>query len=599
MWGAAAALRVDAAGWGGARVRALARATMAQGDAYVLEGDRMLFGIDAGASGASSRAPIGGAAKGAPPAPAAAAAAAAKYERAAATGNVAAMVRLAALALRARPEARGDDAGDALPPRNLRAARKWLERAAESGSADAHLALGKMFEESPEADASTPAPHEDAGARSAKDAAGGGDAAGWEPTVGETPAAARDHAAAAKHYGKAADAGLVDAKAALGYLYETGLGVRQNAARAVQLYREAAEKGHAKAQNNLGSMYFQGSGGLTQDPAKAVEWYRRAARGGSGSAANNLGICYEDGIGVDADPTKAEELYARAAAAGNMHAQNNIAYMKVANRDYAAAELWFRRAAEQGSHDALHNLGGMAEHGLGMPVSLELAVHLYDRASAGGSEASAAAAEGAKAAMEARTGEMAAAEANIAELARAREDLKAAQASIVTLEAAAARGAAANAQAAADKAALEAQVTDLKQLNDTFRSLSRNHSMKSNGSDGSSGMGANGSMQMLTTGSAQGQSLRPMGGHAKVRSRGLRACLRAHVSAKAIARANDMCGRRLSRARADIDACADTTVHMPTPMLYFGCTRTCRASKSSLSRRTAVGETSCSGLSIL
>ena len=56
-------------------------------------------------------------------------------------------------------------------------------------------------------------------------------------------------------------------------------------------YREAAEKGDAKAQFNLGNCYFNGWG-VSKNMAEAVKWYKKAARQGipnAKKALNNLG----------------------------------------------------------------------------------------------------------------------------------------------------------------------------------------------------------------------------------------------------------------------------------------------------------------------
>ena len=49
---------------------------------------------------------------------------------------------------------------------------------------------------------------------------------------------------------------------------------------AVESFKFAAERGHAKAQFQLGKCYYDGTG-VEKDNAKAVEWLRRAAYGDS------------------------------------------------------------------------------------------------------------------------------------------------------------------------------------------------------------------------------------------------------------------------------------------------------------------------------
>lgn len=53
---------------------------------------------------------------------------------------------------------------------------------------------------------------------------------------------------------KEAQAGDPDAQYNLAYLYENGLGVPKNEAKALELYQQAADQGHSAAQNNLDAM---------------------------------------------------------------------------------------------------------------------------------------------------------------------------------------------------------------------------------------------------------------------------------------------------------------------------------------------------------
>jgi len=53
---------------------------------------------------------------------------------------------------------------------------------------------------------------------------------------------------------KEAQAGDPDAQYNLAYIYENGLGVPKNEAKALELYQQAADQGHSRARNNLNSM---------------------------------------------------------------------------------------------------------------------------------------------------------------------------------------------------------------------------------------------------------------------------------------------------------------------------------------------------------
>lgn len=93
--------------------------------------------------------------------------------------------------------------------------------------------------------------------------------------------------------------------------------------------------------------------------------YRKATDAGNASAMNNLGICHEDGLGVSTSREVAARLYHEAAALGNVHAQSNLAYLYAGQQQWSEASRWFRRAAQEGSADAMYNLGKLYEAGLG------------------------------------------------------------------------------------------------------------------------------------------------------------------------------------------------------------------------------------------
>ena len=84
---------------------------------------------------------------------------------------------------------------------------------------------------------------------------------------------------------------------------------------AMQEFQPLAKQGDARAQFNLGAMYFNGWG-VPQDYPEAVKWYSLAAEQGDADAQFILGFMYGTGSGVP--------------------------------QDYIAAERWYRLAAEQG-----------------------------------------------------------------------------------------------------------------------------------------------------------------------------------------------------------------------------------------------------------
>jgi TPR repeat protein len=69
-------------------------------------------------------------------------------------------------------------------------------------------------------------------------------------------------------------------------MYQRGLGVQQDFAEAVRLYRNAADQGEPLAQNNLGIMYATGQG-IPKDNVQALMWFSLAASAGNQIAAGN------------------------------------------------------------------------------------------------------------------------------------------------------------------------------------------------------------------------------------------------------------------------------------------------------------------------
>ena len=122
----------------------------------------------------------------------------------------------------------------------------------------------------------------------------------------------------------------------------------QNAAK---YYRKAAERGHAKAQINLGWCYENGNG-VDKDLKQAVEWYSKAAEQGDAIAQCNLGVCYHNGTGVGKDLKQSVEWFRKAAEQGNVKAQVYLGgcyyYGIGVKEDDNQAEYWWREANKQG-----------------------------------------------------------------------------------------------------------------------------------------------------------------------------------------------------------------------------------------------------------
>ena len=159
---------------------------------------------------------------------------------------------------------------------------------------------------------------------------------------------------------------------------------------AATLFRDAAEKGHAKAQYNLGVCYKDGTG-VTQDFVLAVKWYRKAAEQGELMAQFCLGCCYGEGVGVKQDYYDAVKWYRKAAENGNAEAQCNLGgcYERGhgVTQNYIMAVKWYRKSAEQGCPQAQCNLGVCYERGIGVNKDYDEAEKWYGKAAERGNKA--------------------------------------------------------------------------------------------------------------------------------------------------------------------------------------------------------------------
>ncbi|MGB3739433.1 MAG: tetratricopeptide repeat protein [Pontixanthobacter sp.] len=116
---------------------------------------------------------------------------------------------------------------------------------------------------------------------------------------------------------------------------------------------ELAEKNHAGALYHLGMMYLTGTS-VQLDRKRAVEYFRKSYAQGDPLAAYKLG-CFYDGqyqlLPVDFD--RALKLKLIAAQEGYALAQQDVARLYARQNDIEQAKMWLKRAADQGTADAL------------------------------------------------------------------------------------------------------------------------------------------------------------------------------------------------------------------------------------------------------
>lgn len=178
--------------------------------------------------------------------------------------------------------------------------------------------------------------------------------------------------------------GDLDAQGSLARLYANGWGVMRDTTLAKNWARQAAALGNPEGEQVLGAI-----SSLEASPIEAEKWTRLAAEKGHARAQFNLGQIYQFGLGVEEDNEEAIKWYRRAAAQGNSDAQWRIGYFYYAGifsvrQDYSEAVRWYRMSAEHGNSNAQRNLGLAFENGEGVRLSLEEAMKWFRMAASQG-----------------------------------------------------------------------------------------------------------------------------------------------------------------------------------------------------------------------
>ena len=198
--------------------------------------------------------------------------------------------------------------------------------------------------------------------------------------------AAQDRAKALELYRLAAEQGCVMAQTHLGWKYAFGHAVDRDDGKALRWFRRAADRGYSTAQYALAFMHRFGRG-VAKDDAEAVRLYRLAAENGDRSARVALGYLYANGECVARDDSEALRHYRIAAGKGDRQAQFEVGYalevgLMGLDKDPAAAFHMYRQAAEQGHSEALHGLAvlyhegrGVARNGVEALKFLYIAIH--------------------------------------------------------------------------------------------------------------------------------------------------------------------------------------------------------------------------------
>ena len=171
---------------------------------------------------------------------------------------------------------------------------------------------------------------------------------------------AQDQARAVEWYRKAAALDYPEALFKLALMHEAGDGVRRDLSTAITLWEKAANLGHVTSLAILGRSYLLGQRGFPQDTARGLKWCKKAADDGVVEVQAFLGRAYLKGEdNVPQDVRLGIVLLEKAANNGNAVSCMLLGMVYEGSRNgfgvepnLEKAHAWFRRGAETGDKDA-------------------------------------------------------------------------------------------------------------------------------------------------------------------------------------------------------------------------------------------------------
>jgi uncharacterized protein len=138
-----------------------------------------------------------------------------------------------------------------------------------------------------------------------------------------------------------------EAKYGVGLSFSKGFGLYEgNEDQAIPYFQSAADEGHAEAAYELGRIYES----YKSDVDVAFQWYLKGAEGGYVSAQTRVAWLFSQGKGTEKDASKAEMYYRRAADQGYWEGQWNLAnaLFEKGSNSWEEAYRYFEMAAKGG-----------------------------------------------------------------------------------------------------------------------------------------------------------------------------------------------------------------------------------------------------------
>lgn len=201
---------------------------------------------------------------------------------------------------------------------------------------------------------------------------------------------AGDFKTAFEIYSKLADEGNADAQTSVAFMLQNAQGCEVDEAKALELYKKAAETKQPYALFNLAILYLNGIGGAQHDLFKAHELYMEAAIREVPQAMYEVALMLERGLGCTANFSEAAFWYEEGAKRGHLESFNNLGVLYKEGhgvpQDEARCFICFSRAAEGGLAEGLYNLGLLYDQGIGCDTDNDKALEYCRQAAYKGHE---------------------------------------------------------------------------------------------------------------------------------------------------------------------------------------------------------------------
>ncbi len=200
----------------------------------------------------------------------------------------------------------------------------------------------------------------------------------------------RNDARAIELFEKAANAGHTRAQINLGILYLRGQGAPRDLVNARAWLEKAAASGDPQALYALGRAMSESTEQIAPDPVRAADLFKKAAEKGHALAGLRYGLALSEGTGLKRDIPAAQRLLIQAQengipeaalALGDMAARTPASRDKAANEKVVQSALaWYTVAAQAGVPSAQFKLANAYFSGVGVARDPQQAFLWYSRA---------------------------------------------------------------------------------------------------------------------------------------------------------------------------------------------------------------------------